>query len=428
MSDRNDRFHIFKKLGLAACAVAVVLGGGELALRGVGYRGRMLDPYESFVLHRPLFERAGNVYQTRPERAPFFHLQTFAADPPPNAMRVFVFGGSVTYGYALDRPREQSYCGKLEAALTDLFPDRAVEVINVGGICYASYRLLGLVEECLTYRPSFFIVMSGHNEFLEPRHYGPLFAGRRTVPGWQRFRLVQFAQDLGGRAEPGTAPARTEPVLASEYIGEEYIVRGEDERKQTLEHYAWNLEHMAAACSRSGVPLALCTLPSNLRDWAPFQSEAGKGADLDRLKLELQGIVDAMNTQDLAVAAARARTAVVAAPNVAVFHYLLARCLDAQGRPTEARVAYVAARDLDAFPHRTPSAFNAEVRRVAKAEDVLLFDAEQRFAAAARDGIPGNDLFLDQCHPNETGHALLARGLADLIYAKRDIFPPRHTP
>ena len=46
---------------------------------------------------------------------------------------------------------------------------RPWQVVNCGGVSYASYRLTPILEEVLTYQPDLMIVCTGHNEFLEAR-------------------------------------------------------------------------------------------------------------------------------------------------------------------------------------------------------------------------------------------------------------------
>ena len=57
--------------------------------------------------------------------------------------------------------------------------DREWDVVNAGGISYASYRVAGVMEELTRYQPDLFVVYTGHNEFLEERSYARL----RDVPG-----------------------------------------------------------------------------------------------------------------------------------------------------------------------------------------------------------------------------------------------------
>ena len=48
---------------------------------------------------------------------------------------------------------------------------RTWEVINSGGVSYASYRVANILEELTEYEPDLFVVYTGHNEFLEDRTY-----------------------------------------------------------------------------------------------------------------------------------------------------------------------------------------------------------------------------------------------------------------
>jgi phospholipase/lecithinase/hemolysin len=42
------------------------------------------------------------------------------------------------------------------------------------------------------------------------------------------------------------------------------------------------------------------------------------------------------------------------------------------------------------------------------------FDAEKTLADASPDGIPGNNIFIDQCHPTAEGHRLIAEKLSGI--------------
>jgi hypothetical protein len=78
-------------------------------------------------------------------------------------------GGSTTYGHPYEDPT--SFCGWLRELLNAAAPDHRWEVVNAGGISYASYRVALLMEELAGYQPDLFIIYSGHNEFLERRSY-----------------------------------------------------------------------------------------------------------------------------------------------------------------------------------------------------------------------------------------------------------------
>ncbi len=48
---------------------------------------------------------------------------------------------------------------------------KPIEVINVGGISYASYRIAAILDEVLQHEPDLVVIYMGHNEFLEARTY-----------------------------------------------------------------------------------------------------------------------------------------------------------------------------------------------------------------------------------------------------------------
>jgi hypothetical protein len=62
--DRMRKLPIWKKLVFGMVATVGLLGICELVLRIVGYHGAISDPFESFVLHLPLFEPDGDEMRT----------------------------------------------------------------------------------------------------------------------------------------------------------------------------------------------------------------------------------------------------------------------------------------------------------------------------------------------------------------------------
>ena len=306
----------------------------------------------------------------------------------------------------------------LSTLLGKTFPDRSFEAVNCGGICYASYRLVGLVEECLAYSPDFIVVASGHNEFLEPRYYKTLLAERKGQLTFLRLcKTAQLIQHIAvlARERADLSEAPTPSVLAPNTIDERYIVRDEEEYEQTRLHFAHNLEKIAHMCRKANVPVVLLTLPSNLRDWPPFHTVPARGVPEELLSSQLASISALLDKGDYRNALMLADDVLKLHPTSAAFYFLLAKCHDGLGNHREALALYRQARDLDGFPHRAPSAFNAAVRKVASESDAVLFDADKLFTGKSPDGIPGNDLFLDQCHPNEQGHRLLAQGLLETV-------------
>ena len=162
-------------LGLVSVVLFFLLLEGSLALLGVKPALTEEDPLVGFSSRIPLFvenEQRKGVLSTARNKLSLFNPQHFVRKKPPGAYRIFCVGGSTTYGrpYGPWTP----VGGWLRALLPVADPTLRWQLINAGGISYASYRVAALMEELIDYDPDLFIVYSGHNEFLERRTYGRL--------------------------------------------------------------------------------------------------------------------------------------------------------------------------------------------------------------------------------------------------------------
>ena len=194
---------------LFRCA-AVLLGLSTLPLfemtcriAGWGAERPVSDAFAEFAAVRPLFKLndGDQSYQVAENRRSFFADDSFTAQKPPNKFRVFVFGGSTVQGRPYSVPT--SFGTFLGIGLQHAVPSMQWEVVNCGGVSYASYRLLPIMQECLSYKPDLYIVCTGHNEFLECITYAEVLSAApivsktfRSLHGWNSFRLLQTA--IGG--------------------------------------------------------------------------------------------------------------------------------------------------------------------------------------------------------------------------------------
>ena len=136
-------------------------------LAGWGADSTANDAFSEFASVRPLFVRDADDarFVVAENRRGFFAEDSFPVEK--TQKRVFVLGGSTVQGRPFSIPT--SFATFLEIGLNHTDPDHDWKVINCGGISYASYRLLPIMEECMQYEPDLFIVCTGHNEFLESR-------------------------------------------------------------------------------------------------------------------------------------------------------------------------------------------------------------------------------------------------------------------
>ena len=113
-------------------------------------------------------------------RQGFFRPESFASHKGSREFRIFCIGESTVQGNPWGI--ETAFSTWLELSLRAADPSREWQVVNAGGISYASYRLSPIVAEVLQYQPDLLILCVGQNEFLEDRTYAPL---RDAQPGWR---------------------------------------------------------------------------------------------------------------------------------------------------------------------------------------------------------------------------------------------------
>jgi tetratricopeptide (TPR) repeat protein len=418
----------WKKAIFSLLAIALSLGLLELGLHVSGVRPVLYaeDPYVGFSGRVPLFvQQPGNeTLETSPNKIRFFNPQQFSESKTPATYRIFCVGGSTTYG----RPYNDatSFCGWLRELLPVADPTHDWEVINAGGISYASYRVAMVMEELIRYEPDLFIVYSGHNEFLERRTYSAVLdiprSVRRLGAQLSRTRTYSALRSVLVRGR-GDANAVQRDVLPAEVdalldksVGPAAYRRDDVLRPQVVDHYRFNLGRIVDIAHSVGSEIVLVTPASNLRDCSPFKAEPRAGMDVDQRR-RLQELVgaarEAFNADQWVEALGWVDQAVEVDDRDAGLHYLRARALDALGRHDEARSAYARSRDEDVCPLRALSAMRDIPAEVARERDVPWVDFATVAEQNSRDGIPGEDLFLDHVHPTIEGNRLLALSLIE---------------
>ena len=252
------------------------------------------DPYISFGELRPLFEpnASGNLFETAPERLRYFCSQSFAAIKSAKTYRVFCLGGSTVQGRPLSV--ETAFSTWLKLNLQVLCPDRAIEMVNCGGISYASYRLVPLMKELLHYQPDLFILYTGHNEFLEDRTYRRLKNVPRVLIGLHhrllRLRTYQlvdrYLASRGNSDEAKTVLSTEVKTKLDVKTGLSTYHRDPVWQRGIIEHFRRNLEVLVQTAQRADVPIILMNPVSNLKDQLIGISQSALSQHLARLRRE----------------------------------------------------------------------------------------------------------------------------------------------
>ncbi len=410
-------------LGFGVTAAFFVLVELILMAAGVVPLYERTDPYVGFSGYAPLFLKrtpSGQepIFETAHNKIRWFNPQRFPARKAEGTTRIFCLGGSTTYGRPYDD--RTSFCGWLRRFLPAVDPSRRWELINAGGISYASYRVARLMEELADYQPDLFIVYSGHNEFLERRTYEKLLRTPDLVRDLgalaSRMRLYSALYHVTYERE-AVLPTEVTALL-DHAVGPEDYHRDDEMRVAVLDHYRASLMRMTHISERAGARLILVTPASNIGDFSPFKAEPGPQVSasgirqVDSLKLAASAALD---EGEHARALAIAERALALDGRDAELLYLQARSLRAVGRIEEAREAFIHARDEDVCPLRALTPIRAIVAGVARERNTGFVDFARIVDERSPDGIPGSELFLDHVHPTIEGNRLLALAIVQEI-------------
>ncbi|MDA7936874.1 hypothetical protein N9B79_00705 [bacterium] len=392
-----------------------------------------VDPYVDLQLLQPLFQldTFSNEWKIPAHRMNFFRPAAFPANKNEATKRIFILGGSTVQGRPFST--ETAFPIWMEMRLRAAFPETDFEVVNVGGISYASYRVSKLVSEVLKHEPDAIVLYTGHNEFLEDREYGALLnAGR--IQTWltsmaSNIRMVSWLQERFSTTTTPTAKMPTEVDARLDHVGglEKYH-RDPKWKDRVEEHFETVFLAMVHQIKNAKIPLWVCVPTCDLVNTPPFKVELSNELSLKQRK-EWQTLWKIANDNQLP-----AQQRLIACdhclsidPLDAGAQYIAGRLLYEQGRIMAATEHLSSAKDHDVCPLRATTAIEQAVVRIATQQNIPiirtpnLFDQRDANGNRIPDGIADPEFFVDHLHPSIRGHQILGKALADSMIQK-DLF------
>ena len=424
-----------KRAAFALLAVAGFFVCLEVALATLGVRTAASgsDPFVGFSSYLPLFVAEGSERVTAENKYGWFNRQRFADPKPANTYRIFSVGGSTTHGRPYDD--RASFSGWLRTYLAAADSSRSWEVINAGGVSYASYRVATLMEELVKYQPDMFVIYTGHNEFLERRTYEGFFEAGETVSAAAGLlshtrtyaagrQLLSRFRDTG--AKPSELAAEVDTILANS-VGPSDYHRDDEFRRDVINHFRFNLNRMIGIAEDAGTRVVLVTPASNLEDCSPFKSDVSDGLTSEDAT-RIESLIQASETAGTAAETlAHLDEALRIDPRHPTLHYLRGRALLPLNRTRDADIAFRRARDEDICPLRATSEIVNVVREIAIENAVPLVDFERMVndqAMALRGTpIPGNEQFVDHVHLDIDGYGRLGLALFEVLADEHVVDP-----
>ena len=417
-----------KKLILSAFTTVTFFLILEIGLAVVGIRPVVStdDPFVGFSGYAPLMahstaEDGTAIMTTAENKRNWFNIQSFPNVKARRTKRIFCMGGSTTYGHPFFD--STSFSGWLREFLPVHDPSCHWEVINAGGISYASYRVAALMDELAQYEPDLFIVYSAHNEFLERRTYQDMYERSQLTMYTQgllsktrTWALTKRTVDYFRKSTPNAKGIRSTThadILDTEVneilnhtIGPVDYHRDLAWRANVVNHYENNLRRMVTIARNAGAQIVFVTPASNEKDCSPFKSEHDSQlskADQDRLQQIIHQASTDPECVDPKVALRYLQSALEISPNFAEYHYRIGHVQLVLQNYNEAQRSFSLALNEDVCPLRAVDEIRQSIDRVGKELKVPIVDFEQQIRGLCKmengHSILGEEYFLDHVHP-----------------------------
>ncbi len=360
--------------------------------------------------------------------------EMFEKEKGSDTYRVFCLGESSTLGYPY--MFNGSFPSMLKDRLETMWPEKNIEVINLGITAVNSYTVADFANELVAYSPDAILIYCGHNEF-----YGALGVGSTeglgksrwvikaylAMESWRTFRLLRdgvnaIREKLGSDWRQGRHATVMEGMVRNREI-----LFGSDDYVSARDNFRANLEDIAQIAASHNIKVVFGTLVSNLSGLAPFVSSFSPGTGTmkrDEWARHYKEAEDSYEKNEYAAAEAHLVAALAIDSLPAKGHFLLAKMFEKTGRLEPAAKEYRIARDYDALRFRAPSEFNSVIRDVASRYSLPVAESEKLIAEKSEHGIIGNQFALEHVHLNVDGYFLLSKAFYQTI-ADNGFIAPR---
>ncbi|MBN2209008.1 MAG: SGNH/GDSL hydrolase family protein [Candidatus Coatesbacteria bacterium] len=400
--------------------------------RGLPQPHRQVRPFEPPVFRLHTDSSGVRIYSTSEEQSGLrIHTLSFPAKKGPSTRRIFCFGESSMYGEPY--PNNVATLARWMQEFFDrTCEDHKFEVINCGVAGIDSYGIAEFARECLQYEPDTFVVFCGHNERLRRSVAARLAFLRRSRTGHKiRCALASSSRIYAVMARLVTKIAAPAPPEGEEALAALAALSPEQRELQDSVinfEFDCNLQEVADIAREHSVGLVFAAAPPNYRDWPEFRWRFGPDIGRERQR-ELMTkfwqalcLLDQHKPQD---AASALKELIGTAPSLSAFYFWLGRSYEEMGDAALAKKNLFKAIDTAscALPGMTLG-LRDTMEKVAARNSAPFVDLFSAFEAHSPNGLVGNNLIMDYCHPSLSAHKIAAKAILQKCQAS-GLIPPK---
>jgi len=338
-----------------------------------------------FEINRQVGERYFNKYAyTTPLSDKFLRQK------PLNGFRIFVMGESTVQGFPYDA--NLAFSRILHRRLQDIFPERFIEVVNLGLTAVNTYTILDFTDEMLQQYPDLVLIYAGHNEYYGALGVASMENG--SIPDWLKklhlklihlrtYQLLQNGINSILKNVNQTDQREISATLMEKMVGRNLIPYHSVLYSEGITQFSSNMSKILGKIKDAHIPAIISDLVSNVRDLPPFRS----------VSYESYPKADSV--------------------------YSYAQQLEMNHFYNEAREEYERTKDLDIIRFRGSEELNNVISNLADSLDAFRVSLKSIFEHYSSNGLIGNNLMTDHLHPNIDGYFLMSEGFLEAILEHR---------
>jgi lysophospholipase L1-like esterase len=335
----------------------------------------------------------------------------------PDTYRIFVLGGSVAQGFGVEVP----FSKLIEDKLNQASLNKRCEVINGGVGAAGSHRVFEVLKRACTYDPDLIIVYLGHNEFVEEMFLGPkglYLKAIRLSQFLKQSRVINFLSSF-------VPKFRFKPELRLHFFGSRKfpLIHSQEQYEVRLKFLELNINKMIdyTKSRRTGI-LFVPAVPNLL---APIISIIHSPAYQSRSQ-EYNNIAALLKTTNDSLERIKLYTKLNAIDNqFASSHYYLGLEWLENNNLEKGKQELILANQFCKDGDRANSDIIRVITNVCNRKGIPVLDVTDQFYAELLEEYKRyrwdeneNRLFIDECHPTERGHEIIANVITGYLIKK----------